>query len=364
MKITIDVSQMAYQGTGVGRYTYELVQALLRAGTVNKFKLWAGSLRQHSFFANLSRLEPWDHAAWVYSPLPPKLAALVFNYTPLPFELFAGSSDLIHTSDWSAPTSALPAVTTVHDLAFHYYPETIHPLILRTQRRRLAKLSSQKTHLIVDSVSTQKDLMKIYNIEPTRINVIYPGLSADYQPPSNKEIDRVKTKYKLPDQYLLALGTREPRKNLPRLIQAAKNLSLNLVIAGRYGWGKQTPIPSNVQILGYVPDNDLPALYNLATVFVYPSLYEGFGFPVLEAMACGTAVVTSNTSSLPEVAGEAAILVDPLSLDSIAQGIIQAKSQRKSLINKGLVQAQKFSWGQTAQKVMEVYDKIIVNSKA
>ena len=232
------------------------------------------------------------------------------------------------------------------------------PLILTTQTRRLAKVVSSDTQIIADSQSTKNDLMEIYHLPSERINVVYPGLDPRYCPQSKSEIDRVKTKYNLPDQFILSVGTQEPRKNLARLVEAAIELKIPLILIGKHGWGTQT------STLGYVPDPDLPGLYSAAAVFVYPSLYEGFGFPVLEAMACGTPVVTSNISSLPEVAGDATILVDPLDVKSIRSGITLALNKRDQLIAQGYAQAHKFTWDNTVKQTLEVYAKVIKNSKS
>jgi len=358
MKITIDVSQMAYSGTGVGRYTFELVKALLSLKTTHEFILWAGVRKQRFYFESLQKTEPWNRATWVYSHVSPKLAGVLFNYSPLHLEYLSGETDLIHLSDWTAPVTRVPTVTTVHDLAFIKYPETVDPLIRHTQSIRLSRIISHGNHIIADSMSTKNDLVEKYQIKDTQIDVVYPGISSSYSPVSKEELERVKTKYSLPSRYILSLGTQEPRKNLERLIEATKNLDLPLVIAGKYGWGKKVGNPAHVNVLGFVAEDDLPALYSSATVFCYPSLYEGFGFPVLEAMACGTPVVTSNISSLPEVTGDAAILVDPTNIESIKSGIEQSLSMREKMIKKGILRAKKFSWEHSATQVMQIYEKL------
>lgn len=352
MKIVIDVSQMCYEGTGVARYVRGLTHALLESSSPHQFILYAGTLRQRSFYTKLSHTYPWNLASWKIVPLPPKLAGYVFNDTSIPFELLTGPVDLIHASDWSQPSAKAKIITTVHDLVFHKYPSTVDSLILTTQTKRLKKVVAGDTHILADSLSTKDDLMDIYALPSSRITVVYPGIEPSYLPQSKSEIDRVKKKYRLPKQYIFSLGTQEPRKNLARLIEAVKELNIPLVIAGKHGWGDKT------QTLGFVPESDLPGLYSGATVFVYPSLYEGFGFPVLEAMACGTPVVTSSVSSLPEVAGSAAILVDPLDVESIRAGLKQALASRDQLIPPGLKQAKKFTWDNTAKQVLEVYEKI------
>jgi glycosyltransferase involved in cell wall biosynthesis len=180
-----------------------------------------------------------------------------------------------------------------------------------------------------------------------------------------EEVERVKTKYNLPDKYILSLGKDEPRKNLESLIKACDGLPYPLVLTGKSGWGPRNHTPGSlgahtpgVLVTGFIEDADLPALYSGAHVFVYPSLYEGFGFPVLEAMACGTPVVTSNISSLPEIVGDAGILVDPLSIEAIKQGIVRSDEQRDIIIKAGITRAQDFNWASTARQVLEVYEKI------
>ena len=349
---------MAYSGTGVGRYTFELVTALLSLPSRHEFILWAGVRKQRFYFEALQKTAPWNKATWVYSHLSPKLAGVLFNYSPLHLEYLSGETDLIHLSDWTAPVTRVPTVTTIHDLAYAKYPETVHPLIRHTQSLRLSRIVKHGNHIIADSLSTKNDLIEKYQLLDSQIDVVYPGLSQEYFPQSELEIERVKTKYNLPNKFVLSLGTQEPRKNLERLIQATAGLSIPLVIAGKYGWGKKIENPSHVTVLGFVDEADLPALYSSATVFCYPSLYEGFGFPVLEAMACGTPVVTSNISSLPEVTGEAAVLVDPLNIESIRSGIEQVIDSSENMTTKGIQQAKMFSWEVTARQVMTIYEKL------
>jgi glycosyltransferase involved in cell wall biosynthesis len=359
MKIAIDVSQMCYQGTGVARYVFGLTQALLALNTKHKFVLFAGALRQRSFFTSLKKTDKWNQATWKILPLPPKIAGIALNTLPIKIENLIGPVDLFHSNDWAEPSSSCPRVTTVHDLVFHKYPSTVDALILDTQTKRLAKVVTSGTHVIADSKSTKNDLMEIYGLPSTRIDVIYPGLDATYFVQKQEEIVRVKNKYNLPEKYILSLGTQEPRKNIPLLIKACASLDLPLILTGKYGWGKEKSYSTaNVVSTGYVDEADLPGLYSGASVFVYPSLYEGFGFPVLEAMACGCPVVVSNVSSLPEVVGKAGVLVDPHDADSISQGIKQALASRTQLIKLGLSQAQKFSWDKTTNQVLEVYEKI------
>jgi glycosyltransferase involved in cell wall biosynthesis len=352
MKIAIDVSQMCYEGAGVARYVYGLTKAMLLKPSSHQFILYAGTLRKRKYFKDLMQTTPWNRAGWRILPLPPKLAGKAFNLLPFRAEWLVGKVDVFHSSDWSEVSAKCASVTTVHDVVFHKYPATVDPVILRVQQNRLKKIVRTGTHIIADSKSTKNDLMEIYPLPDNRITVIYPGIDTRYKPQSKKEIDRVKIKYNLPDTFVLSVGTQEPRKNIERLTQAMETLDVPLVVVGKHGWGAKT------QTLGFVPDADLPAIYSAATVFAYPSLYEGFGFPVLEAMACGAPVVTSDISSLPELAGSAAILVDPENTNSIALGIKKALVKREDLIKKGQAQAALFTWAATAKQTLEVYEKI------
>lgn len=357
MKIGIDVSQMVYRGHGVGRYVEDLSRALLMRQD-HDYIFYAGALRQRAYLTMRSKNKPWSRATWRMPLIPPRLARFVWNYTKIPIERVVGKVDIFHTSDWTEPYTYSPAVTTVHDLAFRLYPETVAPLVRRVQTKRLARVITHGTHIIADSQSTKHDLMQLYAIPDTKIDVVYPGISERFEQKKKTEIERVKKKYNLPTQYILTLGTKEPRKNLPRLIEALSGLTIPLVVTGRQGWATQLAAHAQVIETGFIDDPDLPGLYSGATVFAFPSLYEGFGFPVLEAMACGTPVVTSNISSLPEVAGNAGILVDPRDSTSIRSGIDEAFGKQVFLQKRGLAQAKKFSWVVCADKTVKVYEKI------
>lgn len=361
---------MYYHGTGVARYVHGLTHALLTEFPDIHFVLYAGVFRGWAFFTALQKQESWSQAEWRLLPIPPKVASPLFSHIPIPFDWLTGRADVIHTSDWVEPSARVPLVTTVHDLVFRKYPETVAADIRRAQELRLSRLTRNHTTLIVDSESTKNDLMEIYHLDPRRISVVYPGIESQYHPQSNTEIERVKKKYHLPDAYVLSVGTREPRKNLARLMAATTILretpgwgETQLVLTGRTGWGDTLAIPPGVMATGYVDEADLPALYAGARVFAYPSLYEGFGFPVGEAKAVGTPVVTSAVSSLPEIGGEAAVLVDPSSPEAIAAGIIQADREREKRIVLGFTEIKPFTWARAAHATMDVYMRTIEHKK-
>jgi len=369
MKIALDVSQIVYQGTGVGRYTAELTKHLLQLKTGHQFIFYAGSLRTRHLINSFRTQSPWNQATWKLTPFSPQISDFLFNRLNLPLDPFVGQIDLFHASDWTHPRLQIPTVTTVHDLVFLKYPQTLPSLIVKTQTRRLQRVIKFADHIIADSMSTKNDLVKTYQLDPDKISVIYLAHADHFKPQSHTEIDRVKTKYHLPSPYLLSLNTQEPRKNLQKAIEAFKaylvaypKTNLELVLVGRHGWGaKLTQNNPRIKLLGFVPDEDLPALYSGAQAFIYPSLYEGFGLPVLEAMACGTPVVVSNTSSLPEVVGSAGILVDPSNVFELKEAIQRALTRHDFLSQQSLQQASQFSWQKTAQQTLFVYEKIIKN---
>jgi glycosyltransferase involved in cell wall biosynthesis len=244
------------------------------------------------------------------------------------------------------------------------------------------RVSARKaSKIIAISENTKKDIIDYFGIDEEKIRVIYLGVDRQFSPQPDMDEVGVLSKYNLPSGYILSVGTLEPRKNLIRLINAYKMVASSgepvpkLVIVGGQGWGdeelgkvvRESGLIDLVILTGYVPDEDLPALYRNTTVFVYPSLYEGFGLPPLEAMACGTPVITSNVSSLPEVVGDAAILIDPYNTTEIAQAIasvLKDKELRERLRMNGLARSNLFSWDKTARETLKLYQEVIEESKA
>jgi glycosyltransferase involved in cell wall biosynthesis len=368
MKIGIDISQLAYPGTGVATYTQNLVENLLKTDKENEYLLFFSSLRKKTQISNL-KIQNYNSKLKTYS-FPPIFLELLWNKLHrLPMEMFMGKLDVLHTSDWLEPPSQAVKVTTVHDLAVYKYPESFavrggHDIVTN-QKRKLAWVKKESKLIIADSLATKKDLIEILGISEEKIRVIYLAAEKTYGEREIREIREIRKKYELDRLYVLMMGAGEPRKNLARGIRAFREIGaiwseLELVIVGKYGWGEEDNLKfkiKNLKLLGYVPREDLPALYAGAEVFVYPSLYEGFGLPILEAMSCGCPVVTSNVSSLPEIAGEAGVLVDPLKIEDIAEGIRIAMNSRMELREKGLEQVKKFSWEKTTRETLAVYQE-------
>lgn len=377
MIIGIDISSIPY-GTGVSNYTLNLVRNLIKIDKVNQYKLLFYSLRL-PLPSEISQLATKPNVTVYHYRFPPSLIEFIWNRLHLfPLELFIGRCDVFHTWEWTQPPAIrTKLVSTVHDLVPFLYPEWQHPKTIATFKRKMDLVVKEKTHLICVSQSTKNDLCRLFpTINYDKVDVIYEAAENKYDEffklndlEKQKKINIIHQQYGL-KYFILAQGTREPRKNLDRLVEAF-NLFLKrnpgskfiLAIAGKYGWGNdiQTPNSTHIKILGYIPEKDLVALHAAATCLVLPSLYEGFGIPIVKAMKVGTPVITSNISSMAEITGAGAMLVDPNSAGSIADAIekiIKSASLRLTLIQKGLKQASKFSWETTAAQTLQVYQSL------
>ncbi len=378
MIIGIDISSIPY-GTGVSTYTLNLVRNLLKIDRTNQYKLFFSSFRQ-PLPAEIKQLNKYSNVKIYHFRIPPTILEFIWNQLHLfPIEFFIGQCDVFHTWDWTQPpTSQAKTITTIHDFVPILFPETQHPKTIAVFKRKLFWAKIECSQFICVSKSTSQDFRRIFpDIPPSKIAVIYEAAETKYDqfqklsPTEKKQKkDQIFRLYGL-KKYIFAQGTREPRKNLDRLVKAFINYqkkhpqsNLELAISGKYGWGQDIspPTDNSIKILGYIPEKDMVALHASALCLVYPSLYEGFGLPVVKSMKVGTPVITSNTSSLPEVAGTAAILVDPLNTDQITaaiQKVVGSNSLRRQLISKGLRQSSKFSWVKTAQETLNVYNSLI-----
>lgn len=380
MKIAIDISQIVHPGTGVDTYTRNLVRELLRlnSGGKHEYILFGTSLRRKhilDLFSAQLRNEglKFKSSYWL---LPPTFTTHLWNQIHhFKIERLIGKIDLFHSSDWTQPSSGAKKVTTIHDLVVYKHPQSSHSEIVAVQKKKLDLSKKECDAIIVDSLATKKDCHTILKIPNEKMHVIPLAAGNNVnefasQSDSQKEIEilRVRNKYHLSKPYILAVGTREPRKNLERLVEAVKNISgIDLVIAGKFGWGnsirsEQLNIGNNIKILGFVSEEDVQPIYAGAVAYVHPSLYEGFGITVVEAMTLGVPVITSNVSCLPEAGGSAALYINPHSVDDIRKKIIEViqlpSEKRKILIQKSLDQAKKFSWEKTAKQTLVVYESL------
>ena len=368
MKIGIDISQIIYEGTGVANYTRHLVENLLKIDQENQYLLFFSSLRRKFQLNDLSFPHQKEKQVILKKfKFPPSFLHILWNKLHVfPIQRLIGPVDLFHSSDWIQPPTMAKKITTIHDLTIFRAPESQHPQIIKVQKLRLERVKSQADFILCDSLSTKKDIIKFLNIPAQKIKVIYLAADEIFKPEKNQnKIKRIKSKYNIKGDYLLSVATREPRKNLGRTIKAFQKLkqkNLQLVLVGKYGWGKEAPSVKNIIKTGFISQEDLPILYSAAKAFIYPSLYEGFGLPVLESLSCGCPVITSNLSSLPEIADQAAILVNPLNTEEISRAIYQILYNNQlanHLRQKGLKQAQKFSWQKTATQTLKTYEELI-----
>lgn len=271
-------------------------------------------------------------------------------------------------------------VVTVHDLTPLAFPKNFPAGVKGKIKWNLQKMRLKKASAIItDSKSSKKDIVRFVGVDNNKVSVVYLAAGEQFEIIKDRNnLDNIKDKFSLPDKFVLYVGDVTWNKNLPRLIEAAKIANVKLVMVGKAlvekDYDKTNPwnqdrskiaemIKGNkkVKLLGFLPDEDLIALYNTATVFAMPSLYEGFGLPILEAMKCGCPVVTSKKGSLPEIAGDAVLYVDAYNAEDIAKGlekVLKDSSLAKSLSEKGALQAKKFSWKKTAKETMEVYESV------
>jgi len=367
MLIGVDVSRAVVpRRTGTEAYSLHATRELLRLGSAHRFRLYFNTPPGPNLFppvANCERRTIPFPRLWTHLCLSAEMASRPPDVLWVPSHVLP----LIHPRE---------SVVTVHDLGHRYHPEAHTPW-----QRRYLEWSTRyhvraAAHLVADSECTRQDLVRLYGADPDRIAVAHLGVDPALRPVDDpSEIARVRRRYGIGERYLLYVGTLQPRKNLVRLLEAFARLGpevregLQLALVGKAGWmhepirarARSLGLEGRVIFAGYVDTADLPALYSGAALFVMPSLYEGFCMPVLEAMACGTAVACSNASSLPEVVGDAALLYDPLDVDAMAATVERALGDaplRSALIGRGLERARRFTWRACARRVLDVLERV------
>lgn len=366
--IAIEFTPAVTQGGGVARSVHEMTAALLAAARHDYTLFVAGD---QPLPADIEGFNPNVRRA----PLSAMTLTRLWHRLrlPLPVEAFTGRQQLFFATDFALPPllHRTRSAIFIHDLTYVRVPEAALPSLVAYLGAVVPRSIQRTDVVIVNSETTKADIVETYRTSPEKVIPIQFGVHKRFAP-SNHPLGVLRDKYSLPEgPYLLAVGTVQPRKNYARLVTALKQLrsggmEISLVVAGGRGW-LESPIYATVQaeqlepyvkFLGYVDDGDLPALYSHAEVFVMPSLYEGFGLPVLEAMACGVPVVTSNVSSLPEAAGEAAMLVDPLNVDELAHAlrrVLEDSGMREDMIGRGLLRAAGFTWERTAAQLADAF---------
>lgn len=336
MKVGFDISQIAHGG-GVAVYTQKLAEQLIKTPGV-EMSFFYTSLRK-PYQGNLPRVHSYL--------IPPTMAEMILNrLRVLKIENLIGDIDIYHSSDWIQPPTKAKKVTTYHDVVPLKYPQWSHPKIVEVHKRRLKIVEQEIDMVIAVSKATKKDLMKVSNIPEEKIIVIYEAAGEQFQAQPKDNVEEFRSKFKLPKDFILAIGGIGNRRNLGRVKESSERY--NLVLTG--------------EDLPWLSDKDMPLLYSAATVLLYPSLYEGFGLPILEAMACGIPVITSNISSMPEVGGNAAIYVDPENVEDMKKKLkttMEDRDLRQELIKNGFKQAANFSWKKCAQETVKVYKNLL-----
>jgi glycosyltransferase involved in cell wall biosynthesis len=369
LRIAIDYTSALRQTAGIGRYTRGLVGALAKVDLENAYTLFCAGQTPPpdgwpaNFSVRATRLPArWLTTAWH------KLRI------PLPAEQLAGACEIFHSPDFTLPPlrRAL-GVVTVHDLSFLRVPQCADPGLRAFLEKAVPRSLARSARVLADSENTRKDLIELLDVVPDKISVVPAGIEPRFRPVEDEaQLAAVRARYQLPERFILMVGTIEPRKNLARLITAYGRLRRQtglphaLVIAGREGWlfegiyeqVKQERLTEQIRFPGFVADADLPALYTLADVLAFPSLYEGFGLPPLEAMACGTPVVASDNSSLPEAVGAAALLVSAEDTEGLADAMARVLCDadlRGRLIELGRLRAARFTWREAALRLLAAY---------
>lgn len=376
MHIAIDAHSVGAQLAGNESYAVNLVEALAEIDQTNLYTLYvtkqAAIDRFANRWANFKVKQTLPHTPLVRIPL------------TLSAELRRHPVDVLHVQYTAPPFAPCPVVATIHDLSFEHLPETFKRRS-RAQLRLTVRRTAHKAALILTlSEFSRRDIIETYAVDPEGVLVTPAAAPKHFKPFADEaELKEIRERYSIRANYLLSLGSIQPRKNLTRLIDAYKWLRTalpasrlpQLVIAGKRGWldskvfraAQQDGLNESVKFIGYVPDEDLPALYSGAMCFVYPSYFEGFGLPVLEAMQCGTPVIAGNQTSLPEVAGDAALLFDPFDTQALGEAIarvIEHPNYRAELCVKGLERAAKFSWIETARLTLKAYERAAASRSA
>ncbi len=370
--IYVDISAAVHSRAGLGRYSQKLAQALL-ALAPERFALFYNQGKEGRVPAEFTHV-PQRRIPWGYKPW--RMAVLLGHLSHIPFNHLAPDAALFHSTEHLLlPLRRIPTLLTVHDLIYKRFPAYHKKLNYWYLNLAMPLYCRRATAIITVSEASKQDIVACYGINPAKIHVIYEAAASHFGPPAPAHIDQARRHYGLPDHYLLHLSTIEPRKNLNRLLDAFKLLrsdfpDLHLLLAGSKGWLydaffaqiEADGLGDVVHPLGWVPDEDLPAVIAAARLAVQPSLYEGFGLPILEHMACGQVVAASDSSSHPEVGGAAAAYFDPTNVAEMAaviRRLLADPDEYQHRRQAGLRQAQQFSWTRAAQETLALYDQLL-----
>lgn len=379
MRIAIDYTPAIAQSAGIGRYVRSLVDALARLESGDEYLLLsADAPTEARLFPSGPALRPRiiQLAGW---PIGNRRLTILWHRLrlPLPVEIFTGQADVFHGTDFALPPAlGAPRVVTIHDLAFLSHPQYATPSLARYLAAVVPRSLQRADAIIAISETTAADIVTRYGLARDRITVISPGVDGSFKPVTDRQaLATIDAHYRLEHPLALAIGTVEPRKRYDHLIAAFAQARRRpggprmLAIAGRRGWlyesvyqaVEEHRVADAVRFLDYVPENDLSALYSTADVLAMPSAYEGFGIPVIEAMACGVPVVCSDGGALPEAAGDDALIVPVDDIASLADALVAVTSEpsrQEAMRARGLARAAQFTWGRVAQQHLEVYHRV------
>jgi glycosyltransferase involved in cell wall biosynthesis len=365
LSVAIDAHMVGTHETGNETYVVQLTSALARLGGYD-YKLYTP--RPQAIPSQIAASECVSIHSFGNVP--------AFVRIPWLYPRMVGEDGvgLLHMTYMAPPRLRCPLVLSIHDVSYKVYPQFFSPRVRLLLAMLVGPGIRRAARIVTISESSKRDIIRFYGVRPEKIVVTPLAAGSQYMPQPADEVARVLRSHNLSGRYVLAVGDKQPRKNLSRLVRAFSTIALEmpdvmLVIVGQSGWQgsevgqtvKSLGLNTRVRFTGFVPDSDLPALYSGADVFCYPSLYEGFGLPPLEAMACGAPTVTSNTSSLPEVVGDAALTVDPLSVGEMVgalRNLLADSTKRQEYGRRALHQAALFSWDRTARLTRDAYDKI------
>lgn len=375
MRIAIDYTPAINQAAGIGRLVRCLVSALAEIDHDNAYVLLYATPPPHA--------RPHFPSAPNFTRRQIRLSERQLTILwhrlglRLPVDWLTGPVDIFHAPDFVLPPVRTgKRVVTVHDLAFLLRPECAEASLRSYLEQTVPRSVRQADMVVADSENTRNDVICLLGVAPERVEVVHAGVEKRFHPPADDcKVQEVRNRLGLDRPFILSVGVIEPRKDLPTLVRAYNLLRSRLdiphllALAGGRGWladdtfrqAELSPYRRDIRFLGFVPDEDLPELYAAADLFVYPSIYEGFGLPPLEAMACGTPVVTSNAASLPEVVGEAGLMVEPGDVEGLAEAMEQVLCHadlRDTMRQRGIARASSFTWEAAAERLLAVYQRV------